>query len=262
MNRLTQPSTVNLPTPTPYTITTPPAENLASLRQRLKRSNAGWQLFQPLHYEANYAYPLLVWLHDDGGDDRELHQVLPLVSLRNYAGLAIRGERPIGRGKGYVWAQNAGSVLTAENQLLDGLAAAKARFNINPQRVFLAGLGTGGAMAVRLALRLPELVAGAASLVGGFPQGDAPLSRLHTARHTPLLIAQARDSETYCVDRLCDDLRLFHSAGLKVHVRQYPCGDELTTQMLHDLDVWTMERVTGSVSASQPASCWAPEEPN
>jgi phospholipase/carboxylesterase len=38
---------------------------------------------------------------------------------------------------------------------------------------------------------------------------------------------------------------LFHSAGMVVSVRQYPCGDELTTQMLHDADVWMMERVTG-----------------
>ena len=38
---------------------------------------------------------------------------------------------------------------------------------------------------------------------------------------------------------------LFHAAGMSVTLRQYPCGDELTTQMLRDLDVWLMEQVTG-----------------
>jgi hypothetical protein len=47
---------------------------------------------------------------------------------------------------------------------------------------------------------------------------------------------------------------LFHTAGMAIHLRQYPCEDELTTQMLHDLDTWLMEQVTGvSTEADQPA---------
>src|SRR5262249_14671671 len=48
-------------------------------------------LLVPQHYERNYAYPLLVWLHDAGGDERELKKIMPLVSLRNYVSLAVRG---------------------------------------------------------------------------------------------------------------------------------------------------------------------------
>ena len=40
-------------------------------------------------------------------------------------------------------------------------------------------------------------------------------------------------------------LRLFHAASMHVTLRQYPCNDELTTQMLHDMDVWIMERING-----------------
>ena len=29
-------------------------------------------MLAPLHYEPNYAYPLLAWLHGSGGDEREL----------------------------------------------------------------------------------------------------------------------------------------------------------------------------------------------
>ncbi len=38
---------------------------------------------------------------------------------------------------------------------------------------------------------------------------------------------------------------MFHAAGMHVTLRQYPCGDELNPQMLHDMNVWIMEQVTG-----------------
>ena len=41
--------------------------------------------FAPLHYESNYAYPLLVWLHGSGDDESQLKRIMPLVSLRNSA---------------------------------------------------------------------------------------------------------------------------------------------------------------------------------
>jgi hypothetical protein len=38
---------------------------------------------------------------------------------------------------------------------------------------------------------------------------------------------------------------------MHVTVRQYPCGDELTTRMLQDLNVWMMEQVQGAVEADR-----------
>ena len=37
--------------------------------------------FAPIHYEERYAYPLLVWLHGDAGNEQELKQIMPLVSM-------------------------------------------------------------------------------------------------------------------------------------------------------------------------------------
>ena len=30
--------------------------------------------FQPIHYEKGYAYPLVVWLHGPGGNERRAHE--------------------------------------------------------------------------------------------------------------------------------------------------------------------------------------------
>lgn len=200
-------------------------------------------LLVPQHYERNYAYPLLVWMHDGGGREQELKQIMPLVSLRNYVSLAVRGTSQVDSGFG--WSETAEGIEAAETRVAEAVAAAQRRFNVHRDRVFLAGAGAGGTMALRLALRSAERYAGGASIGGSFPQGHRPLMRLHAARDSKLLIMHCRDSQTYRVEQVCGELSLFHAAGMSVTLRQYPCGDELTTQMLRDLDVWLMEQVTG-----------------
>ena len=78
--------------------------------------------------------------------------------------------------------------------------------------------------------------------------GDAPLAQLRRIRRLPMLIIQGRQSVEYPPDVTQDELRLFHAAGLHVTVRQYPCGDELTTKMLHDMHVWMMEQMQGEAA--------------
>jgi phospholipase/carboxylesterase len=214
----------------------------------LARQNQPQCLLAPLHYEPNYEYPLLVWLHDAGGDEREVKRIIPLVSLRNYVSLAVRGTSSAQ--DGFAWPETADAILAAEARVAEAVDQARQRFNVHSRRIFLAGHGAGGTMAIRLALRSPDRFAGAASIGGSFPEQHSPLARLAAVRQSRLLIMHCRDSLTYSVEKVCDELALFHAAGMSVTLRQYPCGDELTTQMLRDLDVWLMEQVTG-VAASE-----------
>lgn len=207
-------------------------------------------LVAPLHYEPNYAYPLIVWLHGPGSDEREVKRIMPLVSLRNYVAVGLRG--PVARSGGFVWPQTAEAIALAGEHLAEAIARAQRKYHLHPQRVYVAGHGSSGTMALRLALDAPEMVAGAISLGGPFPSGRAPLRRLAAARQLRLLLMQGRDSVDYPLARVCDELRLLHAAGISVTLRQYPCGDELTTQMLHDLDLWLMEQVTGAACDEQP----------
>ena len=124
---------------------------------------------------------------------------------------------------------------------MSGIALAKRRFNIDVARVFLAGYQSGGTMAFRIATAHPEQFAGVISIGGEFPRGGAPLKRFACARKLPVLLATCRDSTAYPDKRVCQDLRLFHSAGIHVTLRQYPCGDEMTTNMLSDMNYWVME---------------------
>lgn len=228
--------------------------------QSLNRSNhsAHHRFFIPLHYEKNYAYPLFVWLHGPGGTEAEINHVMPHVSLRNYVGVATRGV--IGYGKSrlerqaFSWDQSARSVERGMNQVLNCIAEAKRRFNIAKDRVFLVGNDVGGTMALRLGLMAPERFGGVVSLGAGLPVSHQPLAGIKHARKLPLLLAHCRDSNSHDADSVCSDLRLLHTAGMKVWLRQYPCEQEVTTNMLSDVNTWIMERILGPQSSPQPTS--------
>lgn len=214
-------------------------------------SKTAWAVFSPLHYERNYAYPLLIWLHDNGADERQLMRIMPVVSMRNYVAIAPRGVR-LSRDDGTEmcgWSQSPEHVLQAEQRILDGMDDAQRRFHIAPHRIFLAGFGSGGTMAFRLAMSFPSRFAGILSIGGGFPHGKCSLRQWSEARRLAVFLAVGRDSLEYPPSAACDDLRLFHAAGLSVTLRQYPQGQELSPQILRDIDRWIIEQITSPAAA-------------
>jgi hypothetical protein len=53
---------------------------------------------------------------------------------------------------------------------------------------------------------------------------------------------------TYPGDILCEDLRLLHSAGMPVSLRQYRGSDSVLPLMLSDVDRWIMCEICPSTS--------------
>jgi len=212
--------------------------------------------FVPLHYEPGYAYPLLVWLHGSGNDERQLMRIMPMVSMRNFVAIAPRGTCANSQSQeahpqqiateevGYTWQQSESHIQQAEHRVFDGIAMAQEKFHIAARRIFLAGFGCGGTMAFRIAMNHPSRFAGVLSCCGPFPHGRTPFGNLAEARKLPVLLAVGRDSSEYPPDEVCENLRLFHTAGLSVTLRQYPTGHELSPQMLADVDRWIIEQMT------------------
>jgi phospholipase/carboxylesterase len=157
---------------------------------------------------------------------------------------------------GFSWSQDLDHITLAEHRVMHVIETAKRRFNIAPSRIFLAGFECGGTMALRLALEHPAQFAGVLSIGGGFPRGHAPLRRLNEVRQLSIMLASGRDSRNYSPEHVCQDLRLFYSAGMAVDLRHYPCGDDLTSQMLSDMDRWIMQQFcsTPAISPVEEAS--------
>ncbi len=229
-------------------------------------------LFSPIHYEAGYAYPLIVWLHGPGDNENQLRTVLPLVSMRNHIAIGPRattpehkiierqeaGEYPVANLKTtganakttgalthttFHWTQACDEIVKATEHVQDCIDIATRRYHVHRDRIFIAGYDCGGTMALRIALENPQLFTGAISLGGSLPRGLNLLRRINEARNLPLLISNSFDSRKYPPQQASDDLRLLHAAGFSLDLRQYPCGDELTTKMLSDMDQWILDRI-------------------
>jgi phospholipase/carboxylesterase len=209
--------------------------------------DAVYSLFAPLHYTPGYHYPLIVWLHGRNSDERQLKRIMPLVDeeMRNYVAVAPRGvccqEAGGGEQEGYGWPQAYEQIPAIEHGIFEAIDAARQKFNIHPERIFLAGFDTGGTMAFRVALSHPQYFGGILSLCGAFPSIRSPFANLTMARRLPILICVGRD--TSLASDVCENLCLFHTAGMSVTLRQYPCGHELVPQMLGDINRWIQELI-------------------
>ena len=213
-------------------------------------------LFAPMHYEPNYAYPLLVWLHGTGSDERQIMRIMPTVSMRNYVAVAPRGqviEQPpspptldlsvsaiLQRPKEqYDWVLSADNLTLIEQRIFDCIAVAKERCNIASHRIFLAGFGTGGTAALRLATLYPEQFAGAASFGGEIPTGNRIFPSWQMTQPLSLFLGIDEPTSVHA----CHAMELFYTAGLTVKMQEYPDAKSLTPTMLQDLNRWMMQIV-------------------
>jgi phospholipase/carboxylesterase len=213
-------------------------------------------LFSPMHYEPKYSYPLLVWLHGTGEDERQVMRIMPAISMRNYVAIAPRGlsveslETPptldlsvaaiLQRTKKqYDWTLSEENLATIEQRVFDCIAVAQERCRIADHRIFIAGFGTGGTVALRLATLYPECFAGAASFGGELPADNWICPSWHVTHPLTLLLGIAQSAS----DSVCRMMELCYTAGITADFREYPETNHLTPPMLQDLNRWMMQIV-------------------
>lgn len=219
----------------------------SSERGRFAQQDTGrtaCEIFLPVGFEPNYAYPALIWLHGAGSDERELTTAMPLVSDRNFVGAAPRGS--LSGGRGYAWGSPA-DPFDALEHVFDAVERLEEECLVARDRIFVAGAYEAGELALRVALAAPDRFAGAAALLGRFPRTGAPLSRWLEVRELPLFIARCEDSNRYDDASFASDLRMLHAAGMKLQVAHFPSGDDLETTMFSELNAWMMSQISTAV---------------
>jgi phospholipase/carboxylesterase len=250
MNRLaTQPITFNPPPVSSKSSISLPLDNLSGSEVHVEAPRAietRPAVFCPLHYEPGYAYPLIVWLHDAGESEQVLRRVVPRISLRNYVAVAPRGTEALKRSscneEAFSWLHDADHVEQAEERVLDAIEFVRGSLNVSPERVFMAGKGEGGTMALRMAFEHPQHFAGAISLDGFLPRQGLPLRRVNDLRRLPVLLSVRVTASLDC-QRFRDDESLLHAAGIPYTRATYSGEDAASLQMLVDLDRWIMAQV-------------------
>ncbi|MFA3877361.1 PHB depolymerase family esterase [Streptomyces sp. MMCC 100] len=124
---------------------------------------------------ADGSRPLVVAFHGRGADAAELRAKTRLEKAATARGMLVAFPEGLGHGWG------AGTRATKQRPdpdldvrfteaLIEHLVRTE---RADPERVYVAGFSNGGSMALRMAAERPDLLAGAASVSGQLPTGDA-----------------------------------------------------------------------------------------
>ncbi|GIX05173.1 MAG: hypothetical protein KatS3mg114_1042 [Planctomycetaceae bacterium] len=200
-------------------------------------------------YEPAYSYPLIVWFHREGSDEEEVFEVLPLISERNYIALALRGN--VEDGPAAEWSTAKDPPGQIAQRLQGTIEHLRTIVNLHPDRVILAGMGTGGQVALEVFLHRPEWFQGVASLNGNFQLTEMPLVRLRALRGRRVLLTTHLSSVPGRAAQMVATGRLLYTAGLQVATRIYHDQTEHTQRrVLRDLDHWIMDGIQSAVKAA------------
>ncbi len=200
----------------------------------------------PEGYTPGYSYPLLVWLHGDGGSAEEIDEILPRISERNYIAVAVQGN--VAQENGHAWSVAEDRLSALLSDVRDLTAAMQDRFRIHSDRVYLAGFGTGGTLAWEILLRQPSEWTGAICLSGRFPEMKHPLAMFRQLQQRRLLVSTGLDRPAQNVNDLVNSGRLMYSAGMEVGTRLYERGCQSPTdKMLRDVDRWVMDSIATAI---------------
>ncbi len=201
--------------------------------------------FVPTGYEPNYPYPLLVCFHGHGGNERQVLNLAPQISRRNYVGIALRGPVALGPtdegDPGFSWDAESAWDSLIEDYVMRAIVQTRRRFHIHSERIFLAGFWEGAAVAYRLGLMHPEKFGGLIALNGAMPRRGCPLFRLQELRRLRVLLCHGTANPLSPVSLARRDFRLMYTAGMPVKFNTYTTTHRLHTDMLRDVDRWIQD---------------------
>lgn len=204
-------------------------------------------VYVPEHYEAGYAYPLIVWFHGDGSSEEELAQVMPSISDRNYIGVSLRGDVTLENSFGWSTAGISPELLADVRSIVLSL---RREYHIHSERIYLAGVGSGATVAVNLMLAKPEWFGGVISFSGELPKSDAALTQVDELKNKRILLTTSLGSTTTRVGDVVAAGRLLYSAGMQVGTRVYQEAESTPSpRMLRDLNSWLMDDICANVNA-------------
>jgi predicted esterase len=197
---------------------------------------------RPPGHDAKKAAPLVVILHGRGGDAPDFLRSVPdwcasaLVAALPAPVVTYDSGCPIGR----EWVPNgAGGEerRRAEELALEyvarGIEALKKKYAVDPASVTLLGVSQGAGVAMRVALRKPDLLTGLAVVMGATSGVD--FSPLKGKR---ILVAHSREDETTPFAASEQMVAEMQRAGLAPEFFVYPGGHKLVPELIKGAGEW------------------------
>jgi phospholipase/carboxylesterase len=201
--------------------------------------------FLPTGYEPNYAYPLVVFFHGHGGNEKQILRLAPRLSRRNYICLGLRGTQRLGQRMdgeiGYTWGSEGECDAITEDYVFRAIEQTRRSYHVHSERIYLAGICEGATLTYRLGLNFSDRFAGVISLNGTLPPRGSLFLRLPEVRQLRAFIGHGIANSVIPFTQARSDFRLLYTAGLDVRLHSYPATHRLHTDMLRDINRWIMD---------------------
>jgi hypothetical protein len=114
-----------------------------------------YRLFFPEPYVPAYAYPLIVYIHDDSRSDADLSRWFPDVSGQNFLAAAVRAPFPDAVGLPGRFSWKGEPLRSARKLVAEAVDHVSSLWKIHPDRLILMGEGLGADLALEMALSRP-----------------------------------------------------------------------------------------------------------
>lgn len=205
-------------------------------------------VFTPDNYADGYAYPLIVWFHEAGGNEHDVLEQLPRISPQNYLGLGLRGPLPVVRGlpTQRTWSLGAEHLQWLEDQFVVSLIDTVRQRRVHGDRIIAAGIGRGGTVALQMMLRRPDMFAAAACLNADLPP-DLPADGCTDYVGNHLWLGQSELLE--CGPKpAIDSVRDFRTVGFGVTPRVLTDDARPRETACREIDAWLMATLVGATA--------------
>jgi phospholipase/carboxylesterase len=133
--------------------------------------------------------------------------------------------------------------------MLRAVEQTRRSYHIHSERIYLAGMWEGAALAYRLGLKMPEQIAGVISLNGSIarPANGGPLFRFPDIRQLRVFIGHGISNSIIPLENARRDFRLLYGAGVDVQFQTYQTGHHTHPLMFRDINRWIMKKVNAEL---------------
>ncbi len=202
----------------------------------------------------------VIWMHGLGADGHDFEPIVPHLHLPRELGVRFvfpnAPRIPVSINGGMVmpaWydirdldpnTRHDPAGIARTQRSIERLIEDEKRRGIAAERIVLAGFSQGGAMALHVALRHPERLAGIVALSCYLVHGDA-LEREASAvnRDIPILWVHGSHDPMVTYDRGESSVRKLEACGWKVDFKTYPMMHEVCMEELEDVSAFLRSRL-------------------
>jgi phospholipase/carboxylesterase len=210
-------------------------------------ANSDWpvSIYIPERYEENYAYPLVVWFHEDGHHEGQIESVMGAVSRQNYIGLGIQGNQPLADGSSFGWNSELLDYGTVSLHDLLSVTIRRLRqaYHIHSERIFLAGAGVGADVALQQLTQMPQWYAGAVLFSPACERAVVHSLMASTLRDKSLLWTVSRTASSEELAQNVEAVQLARLAGGEPEVRVTDTVMDPESSDVRFVDHWLLSKI-------------------